>query len=229
MAEGAKKGFPVIPVKHWWTLRERFRKAIPSKVDAKYLASVLDISEGSAQNNILPTLRTTKIIDDEGKPTDRAVKWRDDHDYPKVCEQIRKDVYPAQLLEVAPGIDEREAARRWFANHSGGGESLINKTMTVYMLLCEADPIKAAAAPASSTGNTRIKKKTIKKGEKGAPTKPQVDTNPVETDNGKPPIRQLSGPAIHFNVQIHISPDATAEQIDQLFASMGKHLKQLSA
>jgi hypothetical protein len=31
-------------------------------------------------------------------------------------------------------------------------------------------------------------------------------------------------PAIHLDIQIHISPESTAEQIDQIFASMAKHL-----
>jgi hypothetical protein len=34
------------------------------------------------------------------------------------------------------------------------------------------------------------------------------------------------GPAIHINLQIHISADASPEQIDQVFASMAKHVYQ---
>jgi hypothetical protein len=32
------------------------------------------------------------------------------------------------------------------------------------------------------------------------------------------------GPALHIDIQIHISADASGEQIDQIFASMSKHL-----
>jgi glycine cleavage system regulatory protein len=32
------------------------------------------------------------------------------------------------------------------------------------------------------------------------------------------------GPALHIDIQIHISPEASADQIDQIFASMAKHL-----
>lgn len=31
-------------------------------------------------------------------------------------------------------------------------------------------------------------------------------------------------PVVHINMEIHISSDATAEQVDQIFASMRKHL-----
>jgi hypothetical protein len=31
-------------------------------------------------------------------------------------------------------------------------------------------------------------------------------------------------PDVHIDVQVHIDPAATAEQIDQIFASMARHL-----
>lgn len=33
-------------------------------------------------------------------------------------------------------------------------------------------------------------------------------------------------PSVHIDLQIHISPDASVEQIDAIFASMAKHLYQ---
>jgi hypothetical protein len=32
-------------------------------------------------------------------------------------------------------------------------------------------------------------------------------------------------PPLHINVQVHISSDATPHQIEQIFASMAKHLQ----
>ena len=56
----------------------------------------------------------------------------------------------------------------------------------------------AAKAAASKTGNPGSTK--------AAPSPPE------------------GGPALHVDVQIHIASDASAEQIDQIFASMAKHL-----
>ena len=36
-----------------------------------------------------------------------------------------------------------------------------------------------------------------------------------------------SRPSLHINIQIHISPDSSPEQIDQIFESMSKHLRDL--
>ena len=33
-----------------------------------------------------------------------------------------------------------------------------------------------------------------------------------------------TGPNVHLDIQIHIPAEATAEQIDQIFASMARHL-----
>ena len=44
--------------------------------------------------------------------------------------------------------------------------------------------------------------------------------HPVKNGNGMPTNR----PALHIDIQVHIDPTSSAEQIDQIFASMAKHL-----
>jgi hypothetical protein len=41
-------------------------------------------------------------------------------------------------------------------------------------------------------------------------------------DSGRPGV--IGNPAVHIDFQIHISPEARPEQIDQIFASMRRHL-----
>ena len=36
--------------------------------------------------------------------------------------------------------------------------------------------------------------------------------------------RSQGSPALHIDIQIHISPESTTQQIDQIFESMAKHL-----
>ncbi|MCW3589017.1 hypothetical protein K6Y74_37430, partial [Burkholderia cenocepacia] len=40
-----------------------------------------------------------------------------------------------------------------------------------------------------------------------------------------PPVGSAFSPKLHIDVQIHISPESSAEQIDKIFESMAKHLK----
>ncbi len=60
-----------------------------------------------------------------------------------------------------------------------------------------------------------------------APALSEVDP-PMETIepaevNGKTPS-QTKRPALHIDIQVHIDPTSSAEQIDQIFASMARHL-----
>lgn len=53
-----------------------------------------------------------------------------------------------------------------------------------------------------------------------APPMPAVDANaPI-----MPTVAASPTPSVHIDLQIHISPDASPDQIDSIFASMAKHL-----
>ena len=74
MENDNKKYFPTLPVKHWWSLRAKFKATIPGVVTDSYLASILNIKKISAQTNILPSLKSIGLIDDDGKTLDVAKK-----------------------------------------------------------------------------------------------------------------------------------------------------------
>ena len=54
-------------------------------------------------------------------------------------------------------------------------------------------------------------------------TEPPIETLTSVDDNGKP-VLATNRPALHIDIQVHIDPASSAEQIDQIFASMAKHL-----
>jgi hypothetical protein len=63
MAE-AKKSFPMLPIAHWWSLRRKFKQSLPGVVTGKYLATVLNMVEKSANVNVLPYLTTASVFND---------------------------------------------------------------------------------------------------------------------------------------------------------------------
>lgn len=223
MPEPEKKSYPMIAGKAWWGLRERFKRTIPATVSPSYIASTLNMSDASARNNVLPALHGTGLIDDTGKPTDLAVKWRDDVHYKEACGTIIKDVYPRELVDL--GADRKDEVQRWFSTHCRVGASAAGKMAALYLLLQEADPSKANGP---SEGDLKARKRVA------GPAKPKVDVTekdrkqPIESHN-RPEKKAGEGqaPQIHFDIQIHISPESTPEQIDAVFASMAKHLKDL--
>ncbi len=195
----------------------------------------MGVTPGSAQNIISP-LRRIGLIDKDGKPTARAISWRDDEEYPSVCDEIRKEVYPSELLDAFPDADSsRTGVERWFANKTGLGESAVGSMAVFYLLLAEADPTKQDSITSSvkpskprqvQPSSAKLKIASSAKIEKeasngiGAVATVEPEVKPSSTKvnvNG-------FGPTLHIDIQIHIAPDASAEQIDQIFASMNKHL-----
>jgi hypothetical protein len=226
MASDDKKAtFPVIPSAHWWVLRKKFKQSIPGVVTDNYIASVLNMQLSSARANVLPALKATKIIDADGKALERAKRWRDDDQYSKVCEEIRRDMYPDELLAGIPDpAGNRAAAERWFANHTGAGEGAVRKMTQFYILLSEADASRAPdgsdaapkAKPQAAGKPARVAKKSASR------TTPRL---PANSDRGNVDThRAPAGPVVHINLQIHISADASTDQIEQVFASMAKHI-----
>ena len=216
---GDKRTFPRLPAKNWWSLRDRFKQTMPSKVDADYLQSVLGLTSAASAGNLIGPLRTLGLIDDKGRPTDRALAWRDDESYKQVCDEMLTDVYPDTLCSAFPNPSEDSGGvRNWFSRNTGAGQTATSGMASLYALISAGDPM-AGRINASTTASPKKKVATKK-----AVRKPKSD-EPGGTEGGSKSDRQgRTEPELNINVQIHISSDATADQIDQIFRSMAQHL-----
>lgn len=215
MANSASS-FPVLSGANWWTLRTRFKTAYPkSSITEEYLASVLGMQIQSVKNNcILTNLRTLGLLDEENKCTDLANKWRLDDSYAEACHEICEHVYPSELIDI--GTD-RSAISTWFMNKSGAGESLASKLTTLYLTLAIPE-IK------ESVQKGKTMPKVQDKQEKGAKSRVKSTKSKEEHIKRTMELPEASVPSMNINLQIHISAEASLEQIDQIFSSMGKHL-----
>ena len=175
--------------------------------------------------NVLPFLKPLGIIDDDGRTTEQAKLWRDDGHYLEICKAIATKVYPKELIDAVPNPrDSRDAAKRWFANHTGSGDSACSRMAALYTVLIEAD---LATQPEGK--NTKPKERTQKKIAKvSAPSRAVQSTPSVATPQAASttpaPVTRNEGPDVSINLQIHISADASPDQIEQLFAAMAKHI-----
>lgn len=231
MAEASKASFPYMPERNWWTLRKRFLQRTPASVDTNYVSTVLNnMAAASARTNVIGPMKAVGLIDDSGKPTELASRWRDDNQYPSVCEEIRKKVYPTGLLDAFPEPNPNpQDVQNWFARHTKLGVEAAKKMARFYVLLSEADPNKESKAKAPSKSAASPKKRSTPKTTSSTSTTWQEpEPAPVEVPISGP-SKLLSqnndaGLSLHVDVQIHISSDASLDQIDQIFASMAKHL-----
>lgn len=227
MAGKQSTTFPSIPVSHWWTLRNKFKAKMPAAVSADYVAVTLNMAESSAKANVLPALYAFRIIDHEGKPLDRALKWRDDEQYSILCQELLQETYPQQLIDAFPGPEiDRVAVERWFSINTGVGERAAKKMALVFDLLSKGDPnegdIVLVRGPRRRQKRSHPPRPTTFSGS----YYPLTTNSRFEVERGASPAQTESTPPIEINVQIHIATDTSSEQIDAIFASIARHLRR---
>ena len=111
--------------------------------------------------------------------------------------------------------------KRWFSNHTGGGQVAVRKMVAFFSILTEADPSKATEPKNKKTlKNSTPSKKTPKK-EKIRKTQDAKTDEPKKEQLNK---NKNIVPSININLQIHISADASPDQIDKIFENMAKHI-----
>lgn len=238
MAEQSRPSYPRISAKGWWTVRQRFQQSIPSAVSPGYLASLFDCSESSASNNYLRPLKAMGLVSEDNKVTDLGIRWRNDDEYQAICEEIWKATYPAALRESQPCPNpDKVVVKNWFMRTTGFGNAASEQMAALYGLLCDASLENQAATGANSkavgdrTPATKTRKTSSRgsqKAEGAIPSDSGIESPPA-TANGRVDQQDVRNqptviPSLHIDVQIHISPEASADQIDQIFKSMATHL-----
>lgn len=219
-----KRGFPYMSLNVWAELRRALNRNVPTKIDIRYLESILNTSEKNARN-IWPQLRNLGLIDDSGTPLDLAKKIRMDTDYVEAAKEVVDHAYPTQLRELYPGPQEDSTAvTNWFMRETSGGQIGSAAQARFYLMLVSGALPTAERAPkkAPTTAATSARQSGTAKSTTPAAT---VKTAEPRPERSITPSKQLSnGPDLHLDIQIHIDAAATVEQIDAVFASMAKHI-----
>lgn len=220
MAEQNSNVYPMISEKNWWTIREKFKASLPASVSSNYIKTLLSLSsDDSANNNVINPMRRIGLIDDENKPTALANNWRLDDKYKEVCDVIINNIYPRELSDLFSDSDvDRASARSWFMGH-GVGEPTANKMVALFALL-KSGEIKERKPTTSKKSTTKVKSSQ----NNNVSNSPDVKTNLNDNVSEKESKKHSNHPNLHIDLQIHISPDSTPEQIETIFASMSRHL-----
>jgi hypothetical protein len=176
------------------------------------------------------------LIDDSNRPTDRAMAWRDDEHYRQVTTEMLEAIYPQGLRDAAPPPDpDRDTVERWFLRDTGTGQAAAQRMARFYMLLAAGDPaggeqaVSERAARQGQPGQppARGRQSRQPRGRRtGAAVGAAVSSAAAVQDQASSVAvpRQAQQPSVHIDIQVHIDPAATSDQIDQIFASMARHL-----
>jgi hypothetical protein len=184
---------------------------VPKKVTIQWLKTLGFTS--SNDKTLIGVLKQIDFIDANGIPTPRWAQYRGAH-YKKVLGEAVVHGY-GDLYAVYPDAHQRSQSdlEHVFSTHSSGGKQVIGKTMSTYRTLVEVaefpqGPGLVAAAAAAP-----------------APSLPGSDATP-SVAAAHPAAGEDVGqrPNLHIDIQVHISPEASAEQIEKVFESMARHL-----
>lgn len=225
MAESTS--YPKVSSNAWRVLRGRASAAPSTKLTSATVAAILDMSSPkSAMDNVVYPMRRLGIIDEDGALTERGQKWRVDGSYADACDEILADVYPSELSSLTDdaGQPDKTKVKTWL-QHKGLGESNASQTAATFVMIAERKLPEAQTPSVTSKPGVKPSSASTKKA-------PKVSAAPKVVDGGEqapggeaaPPPRAPSKPDVRLDIQIHIPATASAEQIDQIFASMAKHL-----
>lgn len=224
--EKTKAGYPMIPESNWWGIRNQFNKTLPSAVSVNYLKTLLGLTTDQAAKNLISPLKSLGILEEDGSPAELANLWRADSTYVQACETMLKSTYPQELLDLFPGKDfDRNKVKEWFKTTGKLGESAANKATSLFSLLKNAE-IKSAVTSTSGNGKkAKTAKKTKSPVAQSATQEASIEQRNEASAVGSVSLtKTLPQMTMHIDLQIHISPEASTEQIDAIFASMAKHL-----
>ena len=216
-----KVSYPCISERAWWTLRDQFKKSIPSEISDVYIQTLLGMqSTSSARNNVIVPLKAIGFIDADNKPTDLLYDWRLDDKYKEVCDKVLINVYPEELLTLYPDENvDKSKVTNYFMSKNKAGQGQASKLAAFFALLKSGQINSGNLQPKKSEKN---KPKSQTKPSNNAAFKKDNDVKATDIQNFT--NKQSKNIAIHVDLQIHISPEADAEQIDHIFESMAKYL-----
>jgi hypothetical protein len=177
---------------------------IPPKVTVQWLKTVGFTSSNDA--SLIGVLKYIGFIDASGVPTARWTQYRGAEHKAVLGEALRTSY--ADLFAVYPDANQRPVGEldHVFSTSSSGGKHVITRIVSTFRTLAE----QAEFSPVGDRTDLHLVS-----GPLHTPAAPRAVATAA---------RNSGGPPLHIDVQIHISPEASAEQIDQIFASMAKHL-----
>lgn len=225
----ATASYPKISSNSWQVLRARVAAAPSVRLNASTVATLLKMANpSSANDNVVRPLRRLGLVEEDGSLTERGHRWRVDATYAEACQEILDEIYPDDFKALTDenGKPDKAQIQTWL-QHKGQGASNASQAAATYVMIAE----KRVPEPNSAEPKT----KTVKTAVKGRPKKTAVAVVSEAVDEAIPEPVELpppsmvpvkSGPNIHLDIQIHIPATATPDQIDQIFASMAKHLYQ---
>jgi hypothetical protein len=205
--------YTTVPGKLSTLLEKIHGVGIPPKASVQWLKQVGFTSSNDA--SLLTVLKQIGFIDSSSAPTEHWKNYRGAHRKRVLGDAIRSGY--KELFAVYPDAWKRsqQDIEHVFSTSSSAGKQVIAKTVTTFKNLCTLAEFEDSGIISEEKVHA-----------------PGPLHNPVTSGGADPTGVKHEGqnkgskstPSVHIDIQVHISPESTPEQIDQIFRSMAKHL-----
>jgi len=214
-----KARYPQIPSTVWWGVRSALNKTPSATLDERYLSVQLGVQEAAAKAYIAELI-AVGILNEDKRATPLANKWRLDASYPEAASELIAKLYPEGLRHVAPPEEaNRQKTIGWFQQEGFGTGAAGNKAATYFLIGSpkpNESPGRTFAKGAASESTPTKTSKPLKNAAEKKVSNRQADRSTDEATSGGIPL--------NLNLQIHISADAGADQIESIFSAMRRYL-----
>ena len=177
---------------------------VPSKVTNGWLKTIGFTS--SNDGSLIGVLRFVGLIDSGGSPTSLWNQFRGAKHKEILGKAIREGY--AELYAVYPNAHDQSNTdlENVFSTSTKGGKQVISKIVGTFRGLADQ-----AVFSDVDSNDLELEADTLH-----APVAKSAIA-------GKSSSARVA-PSLHIDLQVHISPESTPEQIEQIFSSMAKHL-----
>lgn len=197
--------YTTVPGKIPTLLSKLKQVGVPPKVTGAWLKTIG--FKSSNDGSLVGVLKQADLIDSNGVPTSRWSQFRGARGKEALGEGIRQGY--SELYAVYPDAHSRSNTEleHVFSSSSKAGKQAIQKAVSTF---------KNLASEAEFNDETTVDELHIHAETLHAPV--------AEAKMAARASAKSDSPSLHIDVQVHISSEASADQIDQVFASMAKHL-----
>ena len=179
-------------------------RGLPDKVNQRYLTSMGFTS--SNDRPIIQIAKHLKFLDSSGAPTELWRGYRNRSAAKMLMAKAITGAY-SDLYKSYPQAQSvsDELIRNFISVNSSSSSTTATRAVRTFKSLCELAEFGGDASTTEEDGRPE--------GRFDSGTKPDVSRQSAN-----------SYPDVHIDVQTHIDSTASPEQIDQIFASMARHL-----
>lgn len=154
----------------------------------------------------MPILKQLGFLDASGVPTNLWQEYRGNEHRSALGKGI-KSAY-SELFDTYSDACSRSEAEleSFFRSQTDNSDDIVRRITSTFKALCSLADISSEQS---------LKAEPI--------AQPITDELPAIPNQQNQSAKGI-GPSIHIDIQVHISPESSLEQIDQIFSSMAKHL-----